>query len=62
MRDGDGFFMTNYRADRARQIIEAILDPQFTAFEIRKVKFAASLGMSEYSDEILKLFTNNISK
>jgi 2,3-bisphosphoglycerate-independent phosphoglycerate mutase len=50
MRDGDGVLMANFRADRARQILAALLDPGFSAFaRLRVVKFAAALGMSEYS-------------
>ncbi len=50
MADGDGVFMVNFRADRARQILSALLDPDFDGFErSRVVKLAAALGMSEYS-------------
>ena len=52
MADGDGLFMVNFRADRARQILSALLDPAFDGFERpRTVKFAAALGMSEYSEQ-----------
>jgi 2,3-bisphosphoglycerate-independent phosphoglycerate mutase len=50
MTDGDGLLMANFRADRARQILTALLDPKFDAFaRPRLVQFAAVLGMSEYS-------------
>ena len=50
MKDGDGLFMANFRADRARQILSALLDPEFDGFaRPRVVKFAAALGMSEVS-------------
>ncbi len=50
MKDGDGLLMANFRADRARQILSALLDPAFDGFEPPgTVKFAAALGMSEYS-------------
>lgn len=50
-RDGDGFFCLNFRADRAREILSAIGDPAFTAFETApRPAFAALLGMVEYSD------------
>ena len=50
MADGDGVFMVNFRADRVRQILSALLDPDFRGFErSRVVKFAAALGMSEAS-------------
>ena len=52
MKDGDGLFMANFRADRARQILSALLDPEFDGFaRPRVVKFAAALGMSEVSEQ-----------
>src|SRR5262249_13185225 len=32
MRDGDGLLMANFRADRAREILTALLDPKFDGF------------------------------
>jgi 2,3-bisphosphoglycerate-independent phosphoglycerate mutase len=50
MKDGDGILMANFRADRVRQLLTALLDPAFTGFpRSRAVKFAAALGMTEYS-------------
>ena len=50
-KDGDGLFMANFRADRVRQILSALLDPDFDGFDRpRPVKFAAALGMSQYSE------------
>ncbi len=50
MRDGDGLLMANFRADRAREILLALLDPGFEGFpRARVVRFAAALGMVEYS-------------
>jgi 2,3-bisphosphoglycerate-independent phosphoglycerate mutase len=50
MKDGDGVLMFNYRSDRAREILTALLDPMFDGFKrVRIVKFAAALGMVEYS-------------
>jgi len=51
MQDGDGLLMTHFRADRAREILSALLDPAFTGFQRdRTVRFTASLGMVEYSE------------
>jgi len=56
MQDGDGLFMANFRADRARQTLTALLDPGFKDFPRKKViKFAAVLGMVEYSSALAKL-------
>jgi 2,3-bisphosphoglycerate-independent phosphoglycerate mutase len=53
MRDGDGVLCFNFRADRVREILAALLDPAFQGFEREKVvKFAAALGMTQYSREL----------
>ena len=50
MKDGDGVLMFNYRSDRAREILTALLDPMFDGFKRpRLVTFAAAAGMVEYS-------------
>jgi 2,3-bisphosphoglycerate-independent phosphoglycerate mutase len=50
MQDGDGLLMFNYRSDRARQILTALLDPMFDGFHRpRLIKFADAVGMVEYS-------------
>lgn len=51
MKDGDGILMANFRADRAREILTALLDPAFDGFDPVSVKFAAALGMVEYSKD-----------
>ena len=50
MKDGDGIFMLNYRADRAREILAAMGDPAFDGFNIHdRPAFAGKLGMVDYS-------------
>jgi 2,3-bisphosphoglycerate-independent phosphoglycerate mutase len=50
MREGDGLFFLNFRADRAREILSAIGDPAFAAFDRgARPKLAAMLGMVDYS-------------
>jgi 2,3-bisphosphoglycerate-independent phosphoglycerate mutase len=50
MRDGDGVFCLNFRADRAREILRAIGAPDFAEFETgTRPKLAALLGMVDYS-------------
>ena len=50
LRDGDGLFFLNFRADRAREILSAIGDPAFAAFDRgARPKLAAMLGMVDYS-------------
>ncbi|HUZ73501.1 MAG TPA: 2,3-bisphosphoglycerate-independent phosphoglycerate mutase [Stellaceae bacterium] len=56
MADGDGVLMGNFRADRVRQILAALLDPDFKAFaRQRVVRFAAAAGLTEYSSELKRL-------
>jgi 2,3-bisphosphoglycerate-independent phosphoglycerate mutase len=53
MHDGDGLLTANFRADRVRETAAALLDPDFTAFARgRRVRFAAALGLVEYSAEL----------
>ena len=48
---GDGLFCLNFRADRAREILAAIADPDFAGFDRGELPpLAARLGMVEYSD------------
>ncbi|MBL8696928.1 MAG: 2,3-bisphosphoglycerate-independent phosphoglycerate mutase [Alphaproteobacteria bacterium] len=56
MRDGDGLLMANFRADRARETLGALLDAGFDGFaRKRRVAFAAALGLVEYSSALNKL-------
>lgn len=51
VEDGDGVFCLNFRADRAREILRAIGEPGFDAFETGpRPALASLLGMVEYSD------------
>lgn len=55
MYDGDSLVIANFRADRARQIGDVLVDPSFNGFERKKVvKFAHKIGMIEYSDNLNK--------
>lgn len=53
MEDGDGLFMINFRSDRAREILQALLEPQFDNF-VREhaVDFSCKIGMVNYSKEL----------
>ncbi len=55
MADGDGLLMGNFRADRVREILTALLDPGFDGFQRRRVvRFAAAAGLTEYSAELTR--------
>ena len=50
MRHGDGVLCFNYRADRVRQIMTALLDPGFHGFAADPtIRFAGTAAMTEYS-------------
>jgi 2,3-bisphosphoglycerate-independent phosphoglycerate mutase len=53
MQDGDGILCFNFRADRVREILAALLDPGFDGFpRPRAISFAAAVGMTRYSDAL----------
>ncbi len=57
MTNGDGVLIANFRADRVRQIADALANPYFDNFERDKVvKFSALLGMAEYSVELNEFY------
>ena len=53
MRDGDGVLCFNFRADRVREILVALLDPAFDGFARRRsVRIAGAAGMTQYSEQL----------
>ncbi len=51
--DGDCLLCFNFRADRVREILAALLDPAFAGFARPRVPaLAAALGMTRYSTEL----------
>jgi 2,3-bisphosphoglycerate-independent phosphoglycerate mutase len=53
MRDGDGLLCFNFRSDRVREILGALLEPKFDGFPRARVpRFVAAVGMTRYSDEL----------
>ncbi len=49
--DKDGLLFINFRADRAREILATLADPDFAEFDVAsRPTWAAALGMVEYSD------------
>src|SRR5580692_6256721 len=53
MKDGDRVLCFNFRADRVREILGAMLDPDFSGFpRPRVVRSAAAVGMTQYSEEL----------
>jgi 2,3-bisphosphoglycerate-independent phosphoglycerate mutase len=53
MKDGDAILSFNFRADRVRQLLGAMLDKDFSGFARRRVvRFSAAVGMTEYSSDL----------
>jgi len=53
MQAGDGLLMANFRADRARQLLNALLDPEFSGFSRGRVpEFTAVAGIVSYSSAL----------
>ena len=53
MQDGDGVICANFRSDRVREILTALLEPGFKDFPRARVpRFSAAAGMTEYSTEL----------
>ena len=53
MRDGDGVLCFNFRADRVREFLTALLDPDFSGFPRRRVvRVSVAVGMTQYSAEL----------
>lgn len=50
MRDGDGLLSFNFRSDRIREILDAVLDPEFSGFVRPHLpKLAGAVSMTSYS-------------
>ncbi len=53
VQDGDAFLMANFRADRARQFLNALTDDAFDGFDTADApKLSAIAGMVEYSADL----------
>ncbi len=53
MRDGDVLLCFNFRADRVRELLAALIDDSFTGFERPdRIQFAAVAGMTQYSEAL----------
>jgi 2,3-bisphosphoglycerate-independent phosphoglycerate mutase len=50
IEDGDGVVFMNFRADRARQLTQALTDPAFNEFKRKRVPTIRMASLTEYSD------------
>ena len=61
VKEEDGFFITNYRSDRVRELLTAIFDEDFFEFERKKVaNFFKPISMVEYSKRLKKKISSVI--
>jgi len=52
MQNGDSLLCFNFRADRVRELLAALLAPDFDGFPRAAKKFAAAVGMTHYGDAL----------
>lgn len=52
MRDGDAVVFMNFRADRARQLTAAFVDPAFAGFEVRRPNLSRFVCLTEYDAKL----------
>jgi 2,3-bisphosphoglycerate-independent phosphoglycerate mutase len=57
VKPGDALICCNFRADRVREILTALLDPAFDGFPTAAPAFGTALGMTAYSDALAPLIT-----
>ena len=51
--DGDAIIYMNFRADRARQLTQTFVDPEFTGFvRPRAIRLSAFVSLTQYSDDL----------
>ncbi|MES2252657.1 MAG: 2,3-bisphosphoglycerate-independent phosphoglycerate mutase, partial [Pseudomonadota bacterium] len=66
IRPGDSFFFINFRGDRARQWLSALVLPNFNDFPIQQSLFTSVLTMTDYAKELspyhLTLFPKMLPK
>ena len=56
MADGDALVFLNFRADRARQILSALVEPEFDAFDTGdRPRLALVSGFTAYSDSLSRV-------
>ena len=57
MRNGDGLVMMNFRADRARQILDCFYRPETTSCKTKPISLGPAFGMTSYSASLDKFVT-----
>lgn len=57
LNDGDGVLFANFRSDRARELLQALIDPEFDGFERPRTQIVDACGMVEYSDALTRMMS-----
>ena len=57
MRDGDALVMMNFRADRARQILDCFYRPETTSCKTQPIVLSTAFGMTSYSASLDEFIT-----
>ncbi|MDD3397479.1 MAG: 2,3-bisphosphoglycerate-independent phosphoglycerate mutase [Clostridia bacterium] len=52
INDGDAVIFFNFRSDRAKQLAEALSEPSFKEFPLKKLEDIYIVSMSEYSEDL----------
>ncbi len=55
MRDGDSLLLANFRADRVRQLMAALIDPGFDAFPVEHFRYASCATLTPCSSHLERL-------
>lgn len=56
IKPGDGLFTLNFRADRVRQLLRALVTPDFSSFDRgERHTFTTTLGMTAYAEDLTPL-------
>ena len=57
IKDGDAILVANFRADRIRELLSALVEENFMGFSRpRRAVFSALVGMAEYSSDLNRRF------
>jgi 2,3-bisphosphoglycerate-independent phosphoglycerate mutase len=54
IQDGESLIIANFRADRIRQITNALISDDFDKFQRRKIEFSSKIAMTHYCDNLSK--------
>ncbi|MYE20014.1 MAG: 2,3-bisphosphoglycerate-independent phosphoglycerate mutase [Rhodospirillales bacterium] len=55
IRDGDSLLLANFRADRVRQLMAALIDPEFDAFPVEHFRYASCATLTPCSSHLERL-------